>query len=56
MTMLMVTHDMELAQRIPRIIEIRDGVIACDSIAAPEIFTTGASQVSERISVEVERR
>jgi len=56
MTMLMVTHDMELAQRIPRIIEIRDGVIACDSIAAPEIFTTGVSQEIARASVEVERR
>jgi putative ABC transport system ATP-binding protein len=55
MTMLMVTHDVELAQRMPRIVEIRDGVIACDSIAAPEIFT-GASQESERVSVEVERR
>jgi putative ABC transport system ATP-binding protein len=37
-TMLMVTHDVELAQRMPRIIEIRNGLIACDSIAAPEIF------------------
>jgi len=48
-TMLMVTHDVELAQRMPRIIEIRNGWIACDSIAAPEIFTTSESQ---KISVE----
>jgi putative ABC transport system ATP-binding protein len=39
-TILMVTHDGELAQRMPRIVEIRNGVIACDSIAAPEIFTS----------------
>jgi putative ABC transport system ATP-binding protein len=38
-TILMVTHDVELAQRMPRIIEIRNGLVACDSIAAPEIFT-----------------
>lgn len=49
-TMLMVTHDVELAQRMPRIIEIRNGLIACDSIAAPEIFTPAKSQ-----TVRVER-
>ena len=38
-TILMVTHDNELAGRIPRIIEIRNGLIACDTFAAPEIFT-----------------
>ncbi len=38
-TMLMVTHDVEIAQRMPRIVEIRNGIIACDSIAAPDIFT-----------------
>jgi putative ABC transport system ATP-binding protein len=38
-TILMVTHDADLAQRIPRIIEIRNGLVACDSIAAPEIFS-----------------
>ena len=38
-TMLMVTHDATLAQRMPRIIEIRNGLVACNSIAAPEIFT-----------------
>jgi putative ABC transport system ATP-binding protein len=43
-TMLMVTHDVELAQRIPRIIEIRNGAIACDSIAAPEIFTPSPAE------------
>jgi putative ABC transport system ATP-binding protein len=37
-TLMMVTHDMDLAGRAPRIIEIRDGIIACDSIAAPDIF------------------
>jgi putative ABC transport system ATP-binding protein len=49
-TMLMVTHDVELAQRMPRIIEIRNGLIACDSIAAPEIFMPAEAQ-----SVVVER-
>jgi putative ABC transport system ATP-binding protein len=48
-TMLMVTHDVEIAQRMPRIIEIRDGIIACDSIAAPEIFRQSELQ---RIPVE----
>lgn len=48
-TMLMVTHDLELAQRIPRIVEIRDGIIAHDSIAAPEIFT---NVPQERVLVE----
>jgi putative ABC transport system ATP-binding protein len=38
-TILMVTHDAELAGRMPRIVEIRNGLVACDSIAAPEIFT-----------------
>jgi putative ABC transport system ATP-binding protein len=38
-TMLMVTHDMEIARRMPRIIEIRDGNIVCDSLPAPEIFS-----------------
>jgi len=37
-TILMVTHDADLAQRMPRIIEIRNGMVACDSIVAPEIF------------------
>jgi putative ABC transport system ATP-binding protein len=45
-TMLMVTHDVELAQRMPRIVEIRNGVIACDSIAAPEIFNTTPSEIA----------
>ena len=44
-TMLMVTHDVELAQRMPRIIEIRNGLIACDSIAAPEIFIPAEAQL-----------
>jgi len=38
-TILMVTHDADLASRMPRIVEIRNGLVACDSIAAPEIFT-----------------
>jgi putative ABC transport system ATP-binding protein len=38
-TLLMVTHDVNLVKRIPRIVEIRDGFIFCDSIAAPEVFT-----------------
>jgi putative ABC transport system ATP-binding protein len=38
-TILMVTHDTNLAQRIPRMIEIRNGLVACDSIVAPEIFS-----------------
>jgi putative ABC transport system ATP-binding protein len=39
-TLIMVTHDVNLVQRVPRIVEIRNGIIHCDSIAAPEIFTT----------------
>jgi putative ABC transport system ATP-binding protein len=50
-TILMVTHDVELAQRMPRIIEIRNGVIACDSFVAPEIFTSARLE-----SLPVERR
>jgi len=38
-TLLMVTHDVNLVERIPRIVEIRDGFIYCDSITAPDIFT-----------------
>lgn len=38
-SLLMVTHDANLAQRIPRIVEIKNGVISCDSFRAPEIFT-----------------
>jgi putative ABC transport system ATP-binding protein len=38
-TLLMVTHDVNLVERIPRVVEIRDGFIYCDSIAAPDIFT-----------------
>lgn len=45
-TMLMVTHDVELAQRIPRIVEIRNGLIACDSIAAPEIFKSSPAEIA----------
>lgn len=48
-SMLMVTHDANLAQRIPRIIEIKNGVISCDSFRAPEIFT---SNPVEALSVE----
>lgn len=48
-TLIMVTHDANLVQRIPRIVEIRNGVIHCDSIAAPEIFSPVRT---ERISVE----
>jgi len=44
-TMLMVTHDAEIAQRMPRIVEIRNGVIACDSIAAPEIFNPSPAEI-----------
>ncbi len=39
-TLLMVTHDANLVERIPRILEIRDGIIYCDSIAAPDVFTS----------------
>ena len=44
-TMLMVTHDVEIAQRMPRIVEIRNGVIDCDSIAAPEIFNPSPAEI-----------
>jgi putative ABC transport system ATP-binding protein len=49
-TLLMVTHDVNLVERIPRIVEIRDGFIYRDSIAAPEIFNR--LQVE---SIEVEK-
>jgi len=51
-TIMMVTHNAELAGRIQRIVEIRNGLIACDSISAPEIFTQ--TQV-EREKVEIYR-
>jgi putative ABC transport system ATP-binding protein len=44
-TLLMVTHDGNLVKRIPRVVEIRDGFIYCDSIAAPEIFTSQPAQI-----------
>lgn len=51
-TLIMVTHDVNLVDRIPRIVEIRNGLIACDSIAAPDIFT--ATPVAlESVSVEL---
>ena len=51
-TLLMVTHDVNLVKRIPRIVEIRDGFIYCDSIAAPDVFT--ASTI-EAVPVENSR-
>jgi len=51
-TLLMVTHDVNLVQRIPRIVEIRDGFIYCDSIAAPDVFTM---EPSESLTVERSR-
>jgi putative ABC transport system ATP-binding protein len=48
-TLLMVTHDVNLVQRIPRIVEIRDGFIYCDSIAAPDVFTM---EPAETLTVE----
>jgi putative ABC transport system ATP-binding protein len=44
-TLLMVTHDGNLVKRIPRVVEMRDGFIYCDSIAAPEIFTSQPAQI-----------
>lgn len=41
-SLVMVTHDQNLAGRIPRIVEIRNGVIAQDSILAPDIFSKSA--------------
>ena len=51
-TLLMVTHDVNLVKRIPRIVEIRDGFIYCDSIAAPEVFT---GRPAEALLVEKSR-
>ena len=48
-TLMMVTHDMELAGRAPRIIEIRNGVIACDSIVAPDIFKPTSEVIEAHI-------
>jgi putative ABC transport system ATP-binding protein len=50
-TLVMVTHDVNLVDRIPRIVEIRNGLIACDSIAVPEIFTATPVEF-ENVSVE----
>jgi len=50
-TLLMVTPDVNLVERVPRIVEIQNGIIHCDSMAAPEIFTTIPSK-----SVPVERQ
>jgi putative ABC transport system ATP-binding protein len=44
-TLLMVTHDSNLVKRIPRIVEIRDGFIYCDSIAAPDVFTHRPAEI-----------
>jgi putative ABC transport system ATP-binding protein len=38
-SLVMVTHDVNLAGRIPRVVEIRNGVIASDSIVAPLVFS-----------------
>jgi putative ABC transport system ATP-binding protein len=38
-TLIMVTHDLGLVERIPRIVEIRNGVVSSDIIQAPEFFT-----------------
>lgn len=51
-TLLMVTHDVNLVKRIPRIVEIRDGIIYCDSIAAPDVFT---KQPAEALQLERSR-
>jgi putative ABC transport system ATP-binding protein len=50
-TLMMVTHDINLVDRIPRIVEIRNGLISCDSIAAPDIFTATPVEL-ETTSVE----
>lgn len=44
-TLLMVTHDVNLVERIPRVVEIRDGFIYCDSIAAPDVFTSSSVEL-----------
>jgi len=44
-TLLMVTHDGNLVKRIPRIVEIRDGFIYCDSITAPDVFTRRTAEI-----------
>jgi putative ABC transport system ATP-binding protein len=51
-TILMVTHDAELASRMPRIVEIRNGLVACDSIAAPEIFRPARQPASVELRGE----
>jgi putative ABC transport system ATP-binding protein len=51
-TLLMVTHDVNLVERIPRVVEIRDGFIYCDSISAPDIFT---GSPAEALQVEKSR-
>ena len=38
-SLVMVTHDTNLAGRIPRVVEIRNGLISDDTLAAPDVFT-----------------
>ncbi len=38
-SLIMVTHDTNIAGRIPRTVEIRNGLISRDTFIAPEVFT-----------------
>ena len=38
-SLIMVTHDTNLANRIPRTVEIRNGLISRDTFIAPEVFS-----------------
>ena len=48
-SLVMVTHDANLAGRIPRVVEIRNGLISDDTLAAPDVF---ASQSNLAVSME----
>ncbi len=43
-TLVMVTHDKELARQVPRKIEIRDGIISADERLEPALCPEGAAQ------------
>ena len=49
-TVVMITHDPEVARLAPRRISIRDGVIGSENAPGPEGAVLGADQTSERLA------
>lgn len=50
-TIVMVTHDVNLVKQIPRVIEIRNGEVSSDKIAAPVIFSPQKELLPLELSV-----